>query len=143
MDKYDLHYYPTGAGFEGRQLINVFDTFDQAADHAGFPNPADWKVTTEGSWATDSQAITEAGGTYQPYTIDHRILEAEPSGDVEVRIVRGGEQAVMVDPAAYADAKNAGPGQLRAFLAQAITSTPATLTAVEWTGELVDLPTNP
>lgn len=137
-DVYDLFYYAPGAGFEGRDWQGTHPTPQDAAAASPFPDWADWTQLGEGRWEPDSQRITDSQRTPQPYSIDYRTTEAEPSDDIELRLVRGGEHVVRVNPAAYAAAKRAGT--TAAFLAQAIARTPVRLTVVEPTGGLVELP---
>ena len=138
-DVYDLFFYPPGGGFEGRDWRGTYDTPEQAADASPYPDLADWDPTGEIRWDTSSQRITAAERDYQPYSIDHRTTEGAPGSDIQLTLVRGGEHTVMVDPAAYAAAKQAGT--TAEFLADAIAATPVRLTVVEPTGGLVELPT--
>lgn len=138
-DTFDLFFYPPGGGFEGRDWRGSYDTPEQAADASPYPDLADWDTTSEGRYDTSSQRIIADERDYQPYSIDHRTVQGPRPDVMELRIVRGGEAAVMVDAAAYAAAKNAGT--VPAFLADHIAATPVLLTLVEPTGGLVNLPT--
>ena len=136
---WDLYFYPPGAGFEGRDWRGSYTTQQAAADHSPFPDLADWDPTSDGRIDTSSQRITQAQRDYQPYSIDHRTTQDAPGSDIQLTLVRGGEHTVMVDPAAYAAAKQAGTTV--EFLADAIAATPVRLTVVEPTGGLVELTT--
>lgn len=138
-DVYDLYFYAPGAGFEGRDWRGTFTTQQAAADASPFPDLADWDPTSDGRIDTSIQRINESARDYEPYSIDRRTTEADPGSDIELTLVRGGEHTVMVDPAAYAAAKQAGTTV--EFLAAAIADTPVRLTVVEPTGGLVELPT--
>lgn len=138
-DIYDLYFYPPGAGFEGRDWRGTFTTVQEAASASPFPDLTDWDTAGGTRWDTSSQRITASERDYQPYSIDHRSTQDAPGSDIQLTLVRGGEHTVLVDPAAYAAAKQAGT--TAEFLAAAIADTPVRLTVVEPTGGLVELPT--
>ncbi|MEU9014285.1 hypothetical protein AB0D12_31850 [Streptomyces sp. NPDC048479] len=138
MDTYDLFYYPTGGGFEGRESRGTYPTRDEAIAACYFSDPADWKAAGVGRWVTDSEVITQSGRDYEEYSIDQRDIPEPVTGPIEVRIERSGERIVTVDSVEYAAAKDAGT--LGTFLAAGIREVPNQLTVIDPDGDRTNLP---
>lgn len=137
-DTYDLFFYPTGGGFEGREAHGTYPDPQPAREVANFPDPDDWKSGGTGVLVTDDAHITGDGRTYAEWHIEYRYVEDEPGGTVELRIVRGGQNTVTVDAVAYRDAVD--NSTLGTLVADAVAATPKTLTVLGPNDDTYQLP---